>query len=183
MAAQPARERSNVYADNAAELAATPEQIDAHKAPGRPGSEDCWARSITTSIDFLLSLSATRLGGIGLEHHRSSEDGVKLGYFLKWKDGPGSRNLLPHEYTHSWDGKYRRGADLWTPDYRTPMRGSLLWVYEGQTQFWGYVLPGALGPGVEGQDTLDMYASIMASARQPPGAQLAAIWSTPPTTR
>ena len=56
------------------------------------------------------------IGGIGLEHHRSSEDGVKLGYFLKWKDGPGPRNLLPHEYTHSWDGKFRRGADLWTPD-------------------------------------------------------------------
>jgi predicted metalloprotease with PDZ domain len=121
--------------------------------------------------EFLLSLS-DQMGGIGLEHHRSSEDGVKLGYFLKWKDGPGSRNLLPHEYTHSWDGKYRRGADLWTPDYRTPMRGSLLWVYEGQTQFWGYVLQARSGL-VSKQDTLDMYASIMAHARQPPGAQLA----------
>src|SRR3546814_20543141 len=56
-----------------------------------------------------------------------------------------SRNLLPHEYTHSWDGKYRRGKDLWTPDYRMPMQNSLLWVYEGQTQFWGYVLDARSG--------------------------------------
>src|SRR3546814_16776612 len=75
------------------------------------------------------------MGGIGLEHHRSSENGVKPGYFTKWADGPGSRNLLPHELVHSWNGKFRRGADAWTPDFRTPMRDSLLGVYEGTTQF------------------------------------------------
>ena len=66
--------------------------------------------------------SRDQLGGIGLEHHRSSEDGVEPGYFTDWNDSTGARNLLPHEYTHSWDGKFRRGADLWTPDFRTPMR-------------------------------------------------------------
>ena len=50
------------------------------------------------------------------------------------------RDLLAHEFTHSWDGKFRRPADLWTPNFNVPMRDSLLWVYEGQTQFWGYVL-------------------------------------------
>ncbi|WP_204283121.1 M61 family metallopeptidase, partial [Klebsiella pneumoniae] len=85
------------------------------------------------------------LGGIGVEHHRSSENGTGLGFFTKWDEKATSRNLLPHEYTHSWDGKFRRGADLWTPDYRAPMRGSLLWVYEGQTQFWGYVFQARSG--------------------------------------
>ena len=49
-------------------------------------------------------------------------------------------DLLPHEFTHSWNGKYRRPAGLATPDYAAPMKGDLLWVYEGMTQYWGHVL-------------------------------------------
>jgi predicted metalloprotease with PDZ domain len=72
------------------------------------------------------------------------------------------RNLLPHEFVHSWNGKFRRGADLWTPDYRAPMQDSLLWVYEGQTQFWGYVL-GARSGMLSKEDTLGALASIAAT--------------------
>lgn len=147
------------YADDPAELAATPEQIDAHKRLVDQAVKTFGAQHYD-DYTFLLSIT-DQLGGIGLEHHRSSENGVTPGYFTKWNEGPGRRNLLPHEYTHSWDGKFRRGADLWTPDYRTPMRGSLLWVYEGQTQFWGYVLQARSGL-VSKQDTLDQYAAIMA---------------------
>ena len=64
---------------------------------------------------------------------------------------------MPHELTHSWDGKFRRPAKLWTPDYRQPMQDNLLWVYEGQTQFWGYVL--AARSGVQ---TKDMVLAMMA---------------------
>ena len=149
----------NVFADDPAELAATPAQIDAHKRLVEQAVKTFGAQHYD-HYEFLLSIT-DKLGGIGLEHHRSSENGVTPGYFTKWDDGPGRRNLLPHEFTHSWDGKFRRGADLWTPDYRTPMRGSLLWVYEGQTQFWGYVLQARSGI-VSKQDTLDQYASIMA---------------------
>ncbi|CAN5313597.1 M61 family metallopeptidase [soil metagenome] len=156
----------DVFADNAAELAATPEQIAAHTRLVDQAVKLFGAQHYDT-YEFLFAIS-DQIGGIGLEHHRSSEDGVKLGYFLNWKDGPGSRNLLPHEYTHSWDGKFRRGADLWTPDFRMPMRDSLLWVYEGQTQFWGYVLQARSGI-VSKQDTLDMYASILASLDNRPG--------------
>ena len=49
-------------------------------------------------------------------------------------------DLLPHEFTHSWNGKYRRPAGLATPDYAEPMKGGLLWVYEGFTQYLGEVL-------------------------------------------
>lgn len=158
----------NVFADTPEELNATPAQIDAHRNLVTQAARNFGAQHYDT-YEFLLSIS-DRLGGIGLEHHRSSEDGVTPGYFTKWADGPGRRNLLPHEFTHSWDGKFRRGADLWTPDYRTPMRGSLLWVYEGQTQFWGYVLQARSGI-VSKQDTLDMYASVLASLDNRPARE------------
>jgi predicted metalloprotease with PDZ domain len=159
----------NVFADNPQELAAaTPEMIDAHKRLVEQAVRTFGAQHYD-HYEFLFSIS-NELGGIGLEHHRSSEDGTRMGYFSEWAMNAGARNLLPHEFTHSWDGKFRRGADLWTPDYRYPMRDSLLWVYEGQTQFWGYVLQ-ARANLVSKQDTLDAYASIMANLDNTPGRQ------------
>jgi predicted metalloprotease with PDZ domain len=94
--------------------------------------------------DFLLSLSDT-LSPKGLEHQESSEDGVFADYFTNWKHGAARRDLLAHEYAHSWNGKFRRPTDLWTPNFNVPMGGSLLWVYEGQTQYWGFVLTARAG--------------------------------------
>ena len=94
--------------------------------------------------DSLLALTS-KLGGIGLEHQRSSENSYKPESFLKWEDMAWNRNVIPHELVHSWNGKYRRPAEMWTPDYRQPMRGQLLWVYEGQTQFWGWILAARSG--------------------------------------
>jgi predicted metalloprotease with PDZ domain len=151
----------DVIGDTPAELAATPEQIAAHKRLVEQALKLFGAQHYD-HYDFLLTIS-DNLGGNGLEHHRSSEDGVDRGYFTDWENKLRDRNLLPHEYTHSWDGKYRRPADLWTPDYNTvPMEGSLLWVYEGQTQFWGYVL-GARSGMLSKQDTLDAIASTAAT--------------------
>ncbi|MBR0552889.1 M61 family metallopeptidase [Stakelama marina] len=158
----------NAVADTAKELDATPEQIAAHKRLVEQAVK-LYGAEHYDHYDFLLTISDT-LGGIGLEHHRSSEDGVKTGYFTKWDDNPYSRNLLPHEYNHSWDGKYRRPADLWTPDYRMPMRDSGLWVYEGQDQFWGYVLQTRSGL-VSKQTTLDEYALIASNLDTAPARQ------------
>ena len=158
----------NVFADDPKELAATPEQIDAHKRLVEQ-AEKTFGSHHYDHYEFLLSIS-DQLGGIGLEHHRSSENGVTPGYFTEWNASPGRRNLLPHEFTHSWDGKFRRGAELWTPDYRTPMRDKSLWVYEGQTQFWGYVLQARSGL-VSKQDTLDAYAGIAGSYDLAPARQ------------
>jgi predicted metalloprotease with PDZ domain len=149
-----------VAADEARFLAARPDQIDKHKALVTQAIKLFGTRQFD-HYEFLLSLTDT-LGGIGLEHHRSSENGVNPGYFTEWDKGPGRRNLLPHEFTHSWNGKHRRGADSIVPDYSTPMRNSLLWVYEGQTQFWGYVL-GARSGLFSKQETLDSFAAIAAS--------------------
>jgi predicted metalloprotease with PDZ domain len=150
----------DVIADNEAELAITPEQLAAHRRLVDQAVK-AFGSQHYDHYDFLLTIS-DNLGGIGLEHHRSSEDGVDRGYFTDWDNALRDRNLLPHEYTHSWDGKFRRGADLWTADYRMPMEDSLLWVYEGQTQFWGYVL-GARSGMLSKQDTLDAIAATAAS--------------------
>jgi len=150
----------DMIADSPKNLAISPAQLATHKMLAEQAARVFGAQHYD-HYDFLLTLSNT-LGGIGLEHHRSSEDGVRPDYFTDWDLGPGQRNLLPHEFSHSWDGKYRRPFDLWTADYRTPMRDSLLWVYEGQTQFWGYVL-GARSGIFSKQDTLDAYAAIAAN--------------------
>jgi len=150
----------DVIADNEAELAVTPEQIAAHKRLVEQAVKNFGAQHYD-HYNFLFTIS-DQLGGSGLEHHRSSEDGVGRGYFTDWDMKLRDRNLLPHEYSHSWDGKFRRPADLWTPDYRTPMQDSLLWVYEGQDQFWGYVL-GARSGMLSKQDTLDAIASTAAA--------------------
>ena len=150
----------DVIADTQAELAAKPEQIAAHKRLVEQAVKLFGAEHYD-HYNFLLTIS-DYLGGIGLEHHRSSEDGVDRGYFTDWENQLRARNLLPHEYVHSWNGKYRRGADLWTPDYRTAMQDSLLWVYEGQTQFWGYIL-GARSGMLSKEDTLGALASTAAT--------------------
>ena len=117
--------------------------------------------------DFLVTITKN-LGDIGLEHHRSSEDELELGYFSEWDDVLLDRYVLPHEFVHSWNGKYRRGKDLWTPDYRTPMEDSLLWVYEGQTQFWGYVLAARSG-FLKKEDALGYFATVAATYEHTPG--------------
>jgi predicted metalloprotease with PDZ domain len=136
-----------VMADEASQLKGSDAQWAAHKNLITQSDKLFGARHFR-QYDFLLALSDV-MGGIGLEHHESSENGVRPGYFRDWKmdaqgnntaGGVGSRELLPHEYVHSWNGKYRRPADLLTPNFNFAMRNSLLWVYEGQTQYWGRVL-------------------------------------------
>jgi len=135
--------RLDIIADQSEQLAATAEQIQLHRNLVTQAVKLFGAQHYD-HYDFLLALSDHQ-SAMGLEHHRSSENGVRGGYFTEWKDNLTARGLLPHEYTHSWNGKYRRPSDLWTPDYRTPMQDSLLWVYEGQTQFWGFVLAARSG--------------------------------------
>ncbi|MEQ6334049.1 peptidase M61 [Sphingobium sp. MK2] len=160
----------NIVADDADELEYKPEQMAKHKKLVDEAGA-LFGSYHFDHYDFLLALT-DEMGGIGLEHHRSSENQVEPGYFKKWESGEAllDRNLLPHEFTHSWDGKFRRPDLLWTPDFRTPMQDNLLWVYEGQTQFWGYVL-GARSGMFTKQETLDAYAQIAAKLDTAVGRQ------------
>ncbi|OYO30395.1 M61 family metallopeptidase [Janthinobacterium sp. PC23-8] len=133
----------NLVADSADSLEATPEQIAPHRALMQQAYKLFGSRHYK-HYDFLLAQS-DEFGGIGREHQQSSENGVKPGYFSDWDKSAPVRVLLPHELTHSWNGKFRRPAGQDTPDFNTPLQNSLLWVYEGQTQYWGNVLAARSG--------------------------------------
>ncbi len=88
---------------------------------------------------FLLTLSDVA-GGEGLEHGQSSDNGIGEKGFSDPRHQLAESDLLAHEFTHSWNGKYRRPVNLYQPDFATAQQGSLLWVYEGMTQYLGNVL-------------------------------------------
>lgn len=133
----------NIFSDKPEDLKMTPEQLQVHKNLALE-ADKLFASHHYNHYEFLLLLS-DKVGGIGLEHHQSSEDGLGADYLTDWENGIIERDLLAHEYTHSWNGKFRRPADLWTPNFNVPMRDSLLWVYEGLTQYWGTVLAARSG--------------------------------------
>jgi len=81
----------------------------------------------------------------GLEHHESSDNGTGEDVFSDPNAHDLEADLLPHEFTHSWNGKHRRPAGLVTPNYQEPMKGDLLWVYEGMTDYWGNILAARVG--------------------------------------
>lgn len=146
----------SAVADDPALLAAAPADIakldalveEALAVFGRPPFD---------RYEFLVALS-NRLGTIGLEHLRSSENQLEPRNFVEWRAHDWDRNVLAHELVHAWNGKYRRPAEMWTPDYAHPMRDSLLWLYEGQTQFWGWVLAAR-----SGTQSADMVRAIIAT--------------------
>lgn len=96
------------------------------------------------SYHFLMTLS-DQVAHFGLEHHQSNDDRVPEKTFLNPSLDVLAAGLLPHEFTHSWNGKYRRPAGLLSPDFQTPMQGNLLWVYEGLTTYLGDVLTARSG--------------------------------------
>ena len=106
--------------------------------------------------DFLLTLS-DKTAHFGLEHHESSDNRTDERYFLDPEPKLADVGLLPHELVHSWNGKYRRPADLATPDYQKPMVTRLLWVYEGLTSYLGNVLTARSGLW-----TADQYRDVLA---------------------
>src|SRR5262249_41217646 len=114
-ASGPVPVRLNVFADRADLLEAKPEQIDAHRALLTQAYR-LFNSHHSDRYVFLLALSDP-LGFRGLEHHRSSQNITAATYFTEWDKNPATRDLLPHEFTHSWNGKFRRPADLWTPNF------------------------------------------------------------------
>ena len=118
------------------------------------------------SYHFLVTLS-DQVAHFGLEHHQSSDDRVAEKTFTDDNQFIYNGLLLPHEFTHSWNGKYRRPAGLATVNYQEPMKGDLLWVYEGLTEYLGDVLTarsGIWGPSVY-RDRLATVAGYLNDAR------------------
>ncbi len=128
----------DVFGDNPEDVELRPNVI-AHLQHLVPEAVAMYSSTHYDTYHFLLTLTRNGPYG-GLEHHESSDNSLPNASLttddLAAVGGP----VLSHEYTHSWNGKYRRPAGLATPDFATPMKGELLWVYEGLTDYLGYVL-------------------------------------------
>jgi predicted metalloprotease with PDZ domain len=156
----------DVFADKPEQLEMTADELQYHKNLVTQ-AQKLFASHHYDHYDFLFSLSDS-VGGKGLEHHQSSEDATRANYFTDWAAGIPARALLPHEYTHSWNGKFRRPADLWTATFNEPMQNDLLWVYEGLTDYYGNVLTARSGMRTAEQARDDV-AGIAASFEASPG--------------
>jgi predicted metalloprotease with PDZ domain len=138
----------HVAADGRAPLDATPTEVQQMRQLISEEGVLFGARHYRR-YDFLLTLN-DHMPEDGVEHHESSDNRDAEAYFLDPELFETS-DLLAHEFTHSWNGKYRRPIGLATPDYQTPMKGDLLWVYEGLTQYYGVILSarsGMMPPGI-----------------------------------
>ena len=133
----------NLVADADADLAVTPAELDGFKGLVREENALFGAHHYA-HYDFLFTLS-DQVAHFGLEHHQSSDDRVGAKTLIDQNLWKVSADLLPHEFTHSWNGKFRRPAGLATGDYSTPMKGDLLWVYEGLTQYIGKIIAARSG--------------------------------------
>jgi predicted metalloprotease with PDZ domain len=133
----------DIAADSEAALAMKPETVAAYQKLVAEAGELFGSRHYR-DYHFLLTLSDST-AHFGLEHHESSDDRTYERSLTDPDALEATSGLLPHEFVHSWNGKYRRPEDLTTSDYHQPMRDDLLWVYEGLTEYWGYVLEGRSG--------------------------------------
>lgn len=132
-----------VAADDPADLQITDDQIRSFSTLIREAGVLFHARHYK-SYHFLLTLSDS-VAHFGLEHHESSDDRADARTLIDDDFNLVNADLLPHEFVHSWNGKYKRPAGLLSPDYQQPMKGNLLWVYEGLTQYLGDVLAARSG--------------------------------------
>ncbi|HZP64391.1 MAG TPA: M61 family peptidase [Terriglobales bacterium] len=137
------RQEMDIAADSAAALDAPPDVIDHYKNLTEQAYKLFGARHFR-DYHFLYSLS-DHVAHFGLEHHESNDSRTGERSLVDPELRLLAAGLLPHEYVHSWNGKYRRPADLATPDYEKPMQTDLLWVYEGLTSYLGDVLSGRSG--------------------------------------
>jgi predicted metalloprotease with PDZ domain len=158
----------DLFADKPESLYVKPEQLAAHRALVQQAYK-LFGSHHYSHYDFLYSLTE-EVAQKGLEHHQSTEVGANPDLFTDWDKTAWARDLLPHEYTHSWNGKFRRPADLWTANFNVPMQDTLLWVYEGQTQYWGNVLAGRSGLRTK-QQALDQLALTAAFYEAQTGRQ------------
>ena len=156
--------RLNMFGDTAAALDLPPELI-AKFATLASAVPQLFRSQHYRHFDFLMSLSDVLPSGGGVEHQESTEINVSANYAHDAGEQVFMANLVAHEFIHSWNGRTRQPADLWTPNLNMPMRGSLLWVYEGQTEFWAHVVSARtrLRSLQQSLDALAVDAALMAN--------------------
>ncbi|MGB8508024.1 MAG: hypothetical protein WCD76_06455 [Pyrinomonadaceae bacterium] len=156
----------DLVADSEAALNASPQFINAMRRLV-PETAALFGAQHYEHYNFLLTLS-DRVAHFGLEHHQSNDSRVAERALLDETQGRLALGVVSHEYVHSWNGKYRRPAGLATSDYQQPMKGELLWVYEGLTQYLGNVLAARSGIWTQ-EEYREHLAQIAANLDHRPG--------------
>ncbi len=133
----------DIVADSEAALQIEPAHVDALKRLVVEAGELFGSRHYAR-YHFLLTLS-DKVAHFGLEHHQSSDNRTRERFLVDADARNLSATLLPHEFVHSWNGKFRRPVGLVTDGFDKPMKGDLLWVYEGLTNYLGWVLAARAG--------------------------------------
>ncbi|HEX8161942.1 MAG TPA: hypothetical protein VF538_08725 [Pyrinomonadaceae bacterium] len=133
----------DIAADSAAALEASPDFV-AHMKKLVSEADALFGARHYENYHFLFTLS-DHVAHFGLEHHQSNDSRVSERALVDKGLGDLELSVLPHEFVHSWNGKFRRPAGLATRDFQEPMRGELLWVYEGLTEYLGDVLTARSG--------------------------------------
>ncbi|MEK6398703.1 MAG: hypothetical protein V4734_11505, partial [Terriglobus sp.] len=118
--------------------------------------------------ETLVSLSDDLRPGGGQEHREEGENNLPANFLTDYEHQLSNRDLIAHEYVHAWNGVYRQPKGLWSPTFNQPTDPSLLWVYEGQTEFWGRILAARSGMRTL-QQTLDQLAIDAALVADRPG--------------
>src|SRR5580704_3760432 len=158
----------DIAADSESALAMSPDtQTHFHQLVAEAGA--LFGSRHYRDYHFLLTLSDD-VAHFGLEHHESSDDRTPERSLVDDTQRVEFAGLLPHEYVHSWNGKYRRPVGLATPDYQTPMKDDLLWVYEGLTEYLGEVLTARSGLLKEDQSREGL-AYLVATYTHRPGRE------------
>ena len=157
----------DIAADNPADLAMLPE-TEGHFQRLIAEAYALFGSRHYRDYHFLLTLS-DNVAHFGLEHHESSDDRTRERSLIDEPTRIGFAGLLPHEYVHSWNGKYRRPADLLSPDYHQPMKDDLLWVYEGLTEYLGSTVLTARSGLWNQQQTREEIARVAAMLDNEPG--------------
>ena len=155
----------DIAADSAAALE-PPEEVWGHYKSLVEQAQILFGAHHYRDYHFLYTLS-DHVAHFGLEHHESDDSRVEERGLVDDTSRKMAASLLPHEYVHSWNGKFRRPADLATPDYEQPMQDDLLWVYEGLTNYLGFVLTARSGLLTVEQDRDDLALTAAALDHTP----------------
>lgn len=158
----------DLAADGEEALAMPPWQVEAYKRLVLEAEALFGARHYN-HYDFLVTLSS-QTANFGLEHHQCSDDRIPERAIIDSSVQRDWASLLPHEFAHSWNGKYRRPVGLSGEDFSKPMTGELLWIYEGFTTYLGKLLTVRSGVSTP-EDFLEGLALLAARLDNLPGRQ------------
>src|SRR5579872_4877864 len=125
----------DVFADHPKDLAIPSDLLGAYENVPQEAFALYGSRHFA-NYHALLTLS-DKIGFQGIEHHQSSDNRAPENFLTSPNQSVAGGDLVTHEFSHSWNGKYRRPADLTTPNFQIPQRTDLLWVYEGLNQYLG----------------------------------------------